>query len=95
MFHVRLVGSLEKRIEYGTRVYGLDRNAAAEFIKKRDEGRRRYLKDYFDADVNNPLLYHLIINTDLVPYDGAVQLIGDRVIKHFGLDMPLRKAAGN
>lgn len=95
VFHVRLVGSLEKRIEYGTRVYGLDRNAAAEFIRKRDEGRKRYLKDYFDADVNNPLLYHLVINTDLVPYDEAVHLIGDQVIKHFKLDIPLRKAAGN
>lgn len=95
VFHVRLVGSLEKRIEYGMRVYGVDRNAAIDFIRKRDEGRRRYLKDYFDADVNNPLLYHLVINTDLIPYDGTVQLIGDQVIKHFRLDMPLKRAAGN
>ena len=74
VFHVRLVASLEKRVEYGMRVYGVDRKAALDFIKKRDEGRRRYLKDYFDADVDNPLLYHMIINTDLVPYNEAVEI---------------------
>jgi cytidylate kinase len=94
VFHVRLVGSLEKRIEYGKRVYGVDRQAANDFIKKRDEGRKRYLKDYFDADIDNPLLYHLVINTDFVPYDEATQMIGDAVIKHFTLDQPL-KVVGN
>ncbi|MGD0238261.1 MAG: cytidylate kinase-like family protein [Syntrophorhabdales bacterium] len=90
VFHVRLVGSLEKRIEYGQQLYGLDRKAALDFIKKRDEGRKRYLKDNFDADVDNPLLYHVIINTDLVQYDEAARLIGDEVIKRFKLDSPVK-----
>lgn len=92
-FHVRLVGSLEKRIEYGQRVYGIDRDAAVNFIKRMDEGRKRYLKDYFDVDDDDPLLYHLVINTDLIEYGEAVQLIGDEVIKRFKLDR-LMKVAG-
>lgn len=94
VFHVRLVGSLEKRVEYGQRVYGVDRQTAIQFINKRDEGRRRYLKDYFDVDVDNPLLYHIVINTDLVRYDEAVRMIGDEVIKRFRLDQPV-KAVGD
>lgn len=94
VFHVRLVGSLEKRIEYGQQLYGLDRKAALSFIKKRDEGRKRYLKDNFDADDDNPLLYHVIINTDLVEYDEAARLIGDEVIKRFDLGSRV-KAAGS
>ena len=89
VFHVRLVGSLEKRIEYGQQLYGLDRKTALNFIKKRDEGRKRYLKDNFDADVDDPLLYHVTINTDLVQYDEAARLIGDEVIKRFKLDSPM------
>ena len=69
----------------GQQVYGLDRKAAINFIKKKDEGRKRYLKDNFDADVDNPLLYHMIINTDLVQYDEAARLIGDEVIARFDL----------
>ncbi|HME42360.1 MAG TPA: cytidylate kinase-like family protein [Syntrophorhabdales bacterium] len=90
VFHVRLVGSLEKRIEYGQKLYGLDRKASLDFIKKRDEGRKRYLKDNFGVDVDDPLLYHVLINTDLVQYDEAAGLIGDEVIRRFKLDSPVR-----
>ena len=66
VFHVRLVGSLEKRIERAQEDYHLDREAAPEFIKKEDKGRGRYLKENFDKDIDDPLLYHVIINTDLI-----------------------------
>lgn len=94
VFHVHLVGSLEKRIEQAQKVFGLDRKSAINYIKKKDEGRRRYLKDNFDKDINDPLLYHVIINTDLVQYDEAARLIGDEVIRRFKLDSPV-KAAGS
>jgi cytidylate kinase len=38
------------------------------------------LKKYFHADVNDPLLYHLVINTGLVGYDNAAKIIGDAVL---------------
>jgi cytidylate kinase len=92
VFHVHLVGSLEKRIEQAQKVFSLDRKSAINYIKKKDEGRRRYLKDNFDKDIDDPLLYHLIINTDLVQYDEAARLIGDEVIRRFKLDSPVKAA---
>jgi cytidylate kinase len=91
VFHVHLVGSLEKRIERAQKVFNLDRKSAVNYIKKKDGGRRRYLRDNFDKDINDPLLYHLIINTDLVRYDEAARLIGDEVIRRFKLDSPQKK----
>ena len=93
VFHVRLVGSREKRFEWVQQVHGLDRKSALDFLKKEDEGRKRYLKDNFDKNVDDPLLYHIIINTDLVPHDEAVRLIGDEVIRRFKLGGPV-KATG-
>ena len=86
VFHVRLVGSLEKRIGRVQEDYNLDWQATLEFIKKEDRGRRCYLKDHYDRDIDDPLLYHLIINTDLIRSDDAAYLIGDEVIKRFRLD---------
>ena len=94
VFHVRLVGSLEKRIGRAQEDYNLERQAAIEFIKKEDNGRRRYLKENFDKDIDDPLLYHLIINTDLIRCDDAACLIGDEVIKRFQLDRR-RQAVGS
>lgn len=95
VFHVRLVGSLEKRIERVERVYELDRKSAINFIKTKDEGRKRYLKDNFDADVESPLLYHVTINTDLVRHDEAARLIGDEVIARFNLGSHIAAGSGN
>ena len=86
VFHVRLVGSVAKRIERVQQVYELDRPAAIEFINRKDKGRRRYLKEHFHEDIDDPLLYHLIINTDRIRSEDAARLIGDEVIRRFHLD---------
>ena len=94
VFHVHLVRSLEKRIEQAQKVFSLDRKSAINYINKKDKGRRRYLKDNFDKNINDPLLYHLIINMDLFQYDEAARLIGDEVIRRFKLASPV-KATGS
>jgi len=93
-FHVRLVGSLEKRLEQVQRSFNLDRKAALHHIKTEDEGRRRYLKENFDKDINDPLLYHLTINTDWVDFDEATAMIGEAVSRRFRLDRRAQAAAG-
>ena len=80
MLHVRLVAPLKERIEHCHDAYGMTKTKAAKFCRREDLGRERYLKKYFHADVNDPLLYHLIINTGLVTYDDAAKLIGDAVL---------------
>ncbi|MBP7976936.1 MAG: cytidylate kinase family protein, partial [Verrucomicrobia bacterium] len=50
-------------------------------ILQEDRGRKRYLRKYFDADPDDPLLYHLIINTDDVPYEEAARIIGEAVLR--------------
>lgn len=79
VFHVRLVAPLEKRIEHAHEFYGMSRKAARQFCLSQDLGRKRYLKKYFNADVDDPLLCHLTINTGLVSYEQAAQMIADAV----------------
>src|SRR6185369_11824854 len=81
VFHVRLVGSVPKRLERLQQSNQLDKKSALEFIHCEDRGRARYLKKYFNTDPNDPLLYHLVINTDLVSCEGAARLIGDAVTR--------------
>lgn len=88
-FHVRLVGSLERRLARVREVYGLDASAAAEFVKTEDKGRARYLKDHYQREIEDPLLYDLVINTDRNGYDDAARLVGDAVIRRFKLKHPV------
>ena len=81
MLHVRLIGSLEHRVARFRQFDHLDRAAALKRIRREDGGRRRYLKEYFGKDVDDPLLYHFVINTDCVALEAAA-----RTVAAFALD---------
>jgi cytidylate kinase len=79
--HVRLVGSIPRRLQRIEKSENLERKAALELIQSEDQGRRRYLRKYYAKDINDPLLYHLVINTDLVDCNDTARLIGDFVLE--------------
>ncbi len=79
-FHVRLVGAFETRVRYIQEMNQSTDAAARELVRHEDLGRARYLKKYFDEDIENPLLYHLVINTDLVPHEEAAEMIAQAVM---------------
>jgi cytidylate kinase len=88
VLHVRLVASLEKRLEHIRRIRDIGKQAALELVRKEDRGRRRYLKKYFGADLDDPLLYHLILNTGLISYEKAARVIGDIVLGRYWVRAP-------
>ena len=81
VLHVRLVAPLDDRIE---RICHDDNKSPAEarqFCLEEEQARTRYLKTYFHADINDPLQYHLILNTSRVGYESAARIIGDAVLR--------------
>lgn len=83
VFHVRLVGSMDSRTERVQMRHKLSREQSIAFIQKEDAGRKRYIQDYFKQDIDNPLLYHLVLNTDRISHDEAAKIIGDAVVNHW------------
>ena len=82
VFHVRIVASMESRQKRVEAMHPhLQGRAALDFIEKEEEGRRRFIKQYFKCNLDDPLLYHLIINTDKVPPEEAAELIGREVVR--------------
>jgi cytidylate kinase len=80
VFHVRLVSALENRVQRIQELNHLSKEAALKFIHEEDRGRERYLKKYFKTDVDDPLLYDLVINTDRISHDQAARIIADVVL---------------
>jgi cytidylate kinase len=86
-FHARLVGSLEKRVQYIQEASHWSPQAARALVEREDLGRRRYLKKYFDKDTTDPLLYHLVINTDSISFEDAARIIGQAVLSRTRADV--------
>lgn len=80
-FHVRLVGSVPQRIQRCQEYFHFTPEQAAEYVKQTDQGRIHYLKLHFNKNIDDPSLYHLMINTDVVAPEEAVIMIGRLVLK--------------
>ena len=82
VLHVRLVGSVEHRVARFLEFDHLDKADALRRIRREDGGRRRYIKEYFGKDVDDPLLYHLVINTDWVALETAARMVAAVVLEY-------------
>jgi cytidylate kinase len=83
VFHVRLVGSLSSRVEKTKSSYHYDLRTAANVVETEDEEKRQYMKEYFGADIDDPELYHIMVNTDRIPADSTAHLIGSAFLHWF------------
>lgn len=81
VLHVRLVAPLDDRIERICRDDNKTPAEARRFCVEEEQARIRYLKTYFHADINDPLQYHLILNTSRVGYENAARIIGDALLR--------------
>jgi CMP/dCMP kinase len=72
VLHVRIVAPLQARVALRE---NLDEASARKRILLKDGDRSRYLQTGYHRDVNDPLLYDLVINTGVLSLDQAVDLI--------------------
>ena len=78
-FHVKIVASFKTRCERIMEARGMDFENAQELIQQHDRWRELYLRNYHKSDWDDPLLYHLTINTCKMAEDDAVDLIAHYV----------------
>ncbi len=77
VLHVRVVAPVEQRLAY---VAQRDRIIAADArdkVREADVAQGEYIRKYYNADITDPTLYHLIINTGKVGQEAAATAICD------------------
>jgi cytidylate kinase len=77
VLHMRLVGTVEKRIQRCMSYYGVTETEAREFVRERDRARRRYVLAYYDRDIEDPANYHLVVNVDRFATQDLARLVGE------------------
>jgi hypothetical protein len=79
-FHVRVVGSFERRVEYTSRRYDTAQDPAQEIVQKTDQGRKKFVKRYMGVDIGDPQFYHLVVNTDDLSIDSAARILAETML---------------
>ena len=73
--HVRIIAPFETRCERIMKAREVDFESAKDLVQQHDRWRKLYLRNYHNADWDDPLLYHLTVNSGKVKIDDAVDLI--------------------
>lgn len=74
-FHVRIITPQEKRIRYFVEEKGKEEEAAVKLVCDKDEEFISFFRYAFKMDINDPLLYDLVINTDKIGIETAISHI--------------------
>lgn len=80
VLHVRIVAPLEERLLRVQEQEQVTRETAQSLIAKRDAAAQDYLKRFYQLDVADPLLYHLVVNTGQCELETAAQIIVQAVL---------------
>jgi cytidylate kinase len=74
-FHVRLDGPAERRVSQGAAVEGISVAEAQVRLRAADKARTAYVRRLYRTDPTDPSLYHLVIDSTVIPLDTVIELI--------------------
>jgi cytidylate kinase len=75
ILHVRVVATLETRAAWLQQAEGLSFQAAEARLTKSDKRRAGYVRRSYKINLNEPTLYHLVLNTSLFDVAVAAKLV--------------------
>jgi hypothetical protein len=75
LISLQLVRNLSERVRSIAQENNLTIDDALELIQDKDKGKSKWIKNYFDKDLFDPLQFHMVINLSLIPPDKALILL--------------------
>ncbi len=73
--HVRIVALREVRIRTAAQRLGVGEKEAERTVDRRDNERKDYVRTHYQRDWDDSCNYHLVVNSALMSYEGAADLI--------------------
>ncbi len=81
--HLRIVKNAQERVAFTKENHPkLDDRAAQEYVEREDREKAGYIEHYFNRSVNDPHLYHMLLNLSRIKEAEALRIILDYVNKN-------------
>ncbi len=75
VLHVLVIAPIEDRINRVMTENKMEREEAMRHIEETDSSRKAFIQRFFQKEIENPLLYDLVINTRYITNESAANLI--------------------
>jgi len=73
--HVRLIAPLSTRVNRMMHLLGASEAEAKKTVQEQDKGRARLIDTFFNKNIEDPLLYDVVWNTDTVSIDEIARIL--------------------
>ena len=83
VIHVRVQAPMDVRTSRLQTYEGVNPDDVLRIAQERDRAAEQYMKRFFNVDLEDPYLYHMIINSGKVDTDKAAQMIADSAKQYF------------
>ena len=84
--HVLLVAGYESRVAFLVDHHKISRSEAVRTIRAREKERAALASRLFQADIDDPSLYQIVLNTSLMPYDWVIETVSQLVTRFIDRD---------
>ena len=74
VLHLLLVGEAKDRAEFLIRHYDMSQAEAEEIIREQEKQRAAVASNIFGMNIDDPGLYHVILNTSRIPFERVVKI---------------------
>jgi cytidylate kinase len=75
VLRVRLDGPMARRKEQAIRLGEIDADTAERALRHTDRTHAEYMRRFYDVDIDDPALYHLVIDSTAFELDACVEMI--------------------
>lgn len=75
LFSLQVVRRLSERVKVVAHDRKLKFDDALKLIEDKDKAKSRFTKNYFDKELFDPLMFHVVVNMSAIPTDRAIQVV--------------------
>ena len=75
VLRARLHGPRERRIQQAMRLEGMDLATAQRRQRELDRAHATYAKHFYNADIDDPSLYHVVLDSTTLPLEACVEML--------------------
>jgi cytidylate kinase len=80
IFSVRVIAPIEVRIKNVTNLFGTSQDEAKRRVVRRESKRKAFIRQAYNADIEDPLNYDMTINTAKISIESAVDAVVGAII---------------
>lgn len=81
--HILLVAEYEDRVKFLVQHYQISPSEAEAMVKQKERQRAAVAANIFGVEINDPALYHMVVNTSCIPFDWAVDSASNLLLTRF------------